>query len=49
MQNKQTTIKTEHTDISIKLSKLKENILTYTNITKLSESLYNIRIWSIID
>jgi len=31
--------KTEHADISIKLSKLKENILTYTNITKLSNSL----------
>jgi len=27
-------IKTEHADISIKHSKLKENILTYTNIYK---------------
>ena len=39
IQNKQTTIKTEHADISIKLSELKENILAYTNITKLSNSL----------
>ena len=39
IQNKQTTIKTEHADISIKLSKLKENVLTYTNIIKLSNSL----------
>jgi len=29
-------MKTGHADISIKLSKLKENILIYTNITKLS-------------
>ena len=27
-------IKTEHADISIKHSKLKENILTYTNVYK---------------
>ena len=39
IQNKQTTTKTEHADISIKLSKLKENILTYTSIIKLSNSL----------
>jgi len=39
IQNKQTTIKTKHADIPIKLSKLKENILTYTKITKLSNSL----------
>ena len=32
-------MKTEHADISIKLSKLKENILIYTMILKLSDSL----------
>ena len=39
IQNKQTTIKTEYADISIKLGELTENILTCTNITKLSNSL----------
>jgi len=38
IQNKQTTIKTEYADISIKLGELTE-IRTCTNITKLSNSL----------
>ena len=39
IQNKQTTIKTEHADISIKLSKLKEKMLTYINIKTFKQSL----------
>jgi len=35
IQNKQTTIKTEHADISIKLSKLKEK---YTNLYKYNKT-----------